>query len=185
MKNNIKTFLHIFGLFLFIIFLFILFILFNKNIIEGYQSTYQNLNYSQSVDLPIVFPFSCKNFCGPNNTCAITGEQCTADYDCTGCQLKNNINLPVEPYYRELDKNFNQMDSIFIGSKNNLPISQYSGNQNDLWKKAFDIGIKLYNRKEEYNNPLSDFEKKILVSYPTSISATGQFYQSTAPAYGE
>lgn len=180
MKKNIKIILYIFGAFLIISLFAIKF-----NIIEGYQSTYGNLQYSQTVDLPINFPFSCKNFCGPNKKCSITGEQCSADYDCTGCQIDTKQKLPVEPSYRELDANFNQMDSVFVGSKNNLPISQYSGNQDAEWKKTVNEAIKLYNRKEEYNNPLSDFEKKILISYPTTVSITGEFYETTAPSYGE
>lgn len=180
MKNNIKIILYIIGTILFIYLLSRMYPIF-----EGYQSTYGNLNYSQTVDLPINFPFSCKNFCGPNNKCALTGKQCTADYDCTGCQINPNWKQKVDPYYRELDSTYHQMDTVFVGSKNNLPISNYSGNENNKWAKSFNEALKLYNRKETYNNPLDDFEKKILINYPTSISMTGEYYQTTPPAYGE
>jgi hypothetical protein len=43
---------------------------------EGYRNT--NNNYT--VDLPINTTASCSNFCGPQSTCAITGEQCSSDY---------------------------------------------------------------------------------------------------------
>jgi hypothetical protein len=41
---------------------------------------------SHSVDLPLTTSYSCKNFCGPNARCSITGQQCFADIDCPGCQ---------------------------------------------------------------------------------------------------
>ena len=59
-------------LYLLIIFLTIYYILTHKvkYDVEGYQSTYVSINdnsnesseYSKTVDLPLTFPFSCKNF---------------------------------------------------------------------------------------------------------------------------
>lgn len=154
-----------------------------KNInIEGYQSTYVDTEYSKTVDLPITFPFSCKNFCGPGNKCAITGEQCSNDYDCTGCQNATKLKPPkVEPHYNELSSSNEQMDYVYTGSKNNLTPLYVTG-QNE-WIKNFNEAIKLYNKKESYNNPLSDFEKKIVPVYPTNVSMTGQYYETTAPGY--
>jgi hypothetical protein len=149
----------------------------SQTIIENYA----NIDYSKTVDLPLTFPFSCKNFCGPNNTCAITGEQCSDDYDCTGCENMNKLKpQAVEPYYKELSKKDDQMDSVYVGSKNNLVPSNYSGKKS--WINSFNEGIKMYNKKEMYNNPLSDYEKKILPSYPTNISMTGSYYETTPPA---
>lgn len=175
-----KIFLYLFGI---IIIYYILSRIFATQLrIEGYQSTYSSQEYSKTVDLPITFPFSCKNFCGPGNICAITGEQCSNDYDCTGCENADKLKPPdVKPYYDELSLNNEQMDYVYPGSKNNLTPLYLTG-QNE-WIKNFNEAIKLYNRKELYNNPLSDFEKKIISVYPTNVSMTGQYYETTAPGY--
>lgn len=44
---------------------------------------------SHNVDQPINTKRSCKNMCGPLARCSITGEQCTSDVDCYGCQKIN------------------------------------------------------------------------------------------------
>lgn len=179
-------------LYLLIIFLTIYYILIHivKYDVEGYQSTYVSVNdnanespeYSKTVDLPLTFPFSCKNFCGPGNICAITGEQCSDDYDCQGCENIPKLKPPkVEPYYKELSPDSQQMDQVYVGSKNNLTPLYYSGGNE--WIKSFNEGIKLYNRKELFNNPLDDFEKKIVSVYPTTTSITGQYHETTALSY--
>jgi hypothetical protein len=151
---------------------------YSQTIVENYI----NFDYSKTVDLPLTFPFSCKNFCGPNNTCAITGEQCSDDYDCTGCENMDKLKPQnVEPYYRELSKNNDQMDSVYVGSKNNLVPSNYLGKNS--WINTFNEGIKMYNEKEMYNNKLTDYENKILPSYPKNISMTGEYYETTPPAF--
>ena len=179
MKNNI--FLYLLGL----IIIYCIFTCFMLTNVEGYQSTYYNESdeYSKTIDLPITFPFSCKNFCGPGNTCAITGEQCSNDYDCSGCENIPKLKPPkVEPYYKELSQNNDQMDYVYSGSKNNLTPGSSLMTGND-WIKSFNKGIELYNRKELFNNPLDEFEKKIVPVYPKTTSITGQYYETTPPAY--
>jgi hypothetical protein len=177
MKN---IFLYLFGILL-------LYYIISRTKIEGYQSTYdaaENSEYSKTVDLPITFPFSCKNFCGPGNTCAITGEQCSNDYDCKGCENAPNLKPPkVEPHYNELSTNFEQMDYVYVGSKNNTtPLYSYTSGGNE-WVKNFNQAIKMYNRKELFNNPLTEFEKKIVSVYPNTISMSGQYYETTPLGY--
>jgi len=41
---------------------------------------------SHTVNLPLTTTYSCSNFCGPTARCSITGQQCSADIDCPGCQ---------------------------------------------------------------------------------------------------
>lgn len=41
---------------------------------------------SHTVNLPLTTTYSCTNFCGPTARCSITGQQCSADIDCPGCQ---------------------------------------------------------------------------------------------------
>lgn len=189
-KFNFKYIVYIF----FIIFLYYCFNHFNflnyfnfkKSLFEGYESNYfnQSNESSKTVDLPLTFPFSCKNFCGPKNTCAITGEQCSNDYDCTGCENMDKLKPPkVEPYYLELSPNNNSnMDSLYVGSKNNLT-PQYYSQTDKQWIKTFNEAIKMYNERQTYNAPLDDFEKKIQIYYPQTVSATGEFYSTIAPAY--
>ena len=89
---------------------------------------------NHTVNIPLTTTFGCKNFCGPGNTCAITGEQCTNDYDCTGCENIPKYKPPkVEPHYKELSQNNEQMDYVYVGAKNNSTPSYYSGG-NDLIK---------------------------------------------------
>ncbi len=180
MKN--KIFLYLLGLVI-IYYILTRFMITN---IEGYQSTYYNNSdeYSKTIDLPITFPFSCKNFCGPKNECAITGEQCSNDHDCKGCENIPKLKpLKVDPHYKELSPNNEQMDYVYVGSKNNLTPLYYS--EGNDWIKSFNKGIELYNRKELFNNPLDEFEKKIVSVYPNSISITGQYYETIAPAYNK
>jgi len=67
---------------------------------------YNDINsplYSHTVNLPINDPVSCKNFCGPKATCLLTGEQCTSDIDCYGCnpgpkQQGECVTKEVPPY---------------------------------------------------------------------------------------
>jgi len=164
--------------------------------------------YSHTVDLPINNPVSCKNFCGPKSQCAITREQCTSDVDCQGCNPTNNndfANMTVEPYdatgklgqnmglqYSPLTTGYNNhvanFEEVYPGSKDAQIKTVYQGV--DLWTKSFNKGLELYNKKQDvrdkYNQVLIDntigkmpYYKS---SYPTTITATGQFYNTIAPA---
>jgi hypothetical protein len=60
---------------------------FNPNALLTYDSN--SPKNSHNVDV-VNNPYSCTNFCGPKATCLKTGEQCTSDVDCYGCQLPIN-----------------------------------------------------------------------------------------------
>jgi hypothetical protein len=51
----------------------------------SYDASKQNINV---VNMPILDSAgpSCTNMCAPTGRCSITGQQCTADMDCPGCQ---------------------------------------------------------------------------------------------------
>jgi hypothetical protein len=164
--------------------------------------------YSHTVDLPINNPISCKNFCGPKSQCAITREQCTSDVDCKGCKPQSQhdlANMKVEPYdatgklgqnmglqYSPLTTGYNNnsinFEEVYPGSKDAQIKPVYQGV--DTWTKSFNEGLDLYNKKQEvydkYNKVLiDDAIGKLPVyksSYPTTITATGQFYNTIAPA---
>ena len=70
----------------------------NDTNIERYTNMYtlkESSDTSHTVNLPINTTISCENMCGPLNRCSITGQQCTSDIDCYGCQnLNTYINKP-------------------------------------------------------------------------------------------
>ena len=56
--------------------------------IENYASYYTDLGLpgtSHTVNLPINTTFECENKCMPPARCSITGQQCSSDIDCCGC----------------------------------------------------------------------------------------------------
>ena len=175
---------------------------------EDAQINYNDLNspqYSHSVNLPINDPVSCKNFCGPNAKCLLTKEQCTSDIDCQGCNPgptkqtacqtkdvkpydgagKGLQHSPLTTGYNNQNINFAQ---IYPDSKDAQIKRPYEGS--DQWTDSFNKGLELYNKKrsiaDKYNsgsdtNPdtnMTSFETK----YPTTVSATGLFYETTPPA---
>ena len=54
----------------------------------------QHRHQSQNVNLPLNTTTTCHNFCGPPARCAITGNKCTSDIECPGCQPKNPKTKP-------------------------------------------------------------------------------------------
>jgi hypothetical protein len=168
--------------------------------------------YSHTVNLPINDPISCQNFCGPKAQCAITREQCTSDIDCHGCnpgQKKQDKSLikDIMPYdatgklgqnqglqYSPLTTGFNNHNINFAetypGSKDAEIVPYYQGSNS--WTKAFNAGLELYNDKRRVYDKYSGYlvEPDIAPSklsyyepkYPMTISATGQFFQTTPPA---
>lgn len=173
--------------------------------------------YSHTVDLPLNNPVSCKNFCGPKAQCAITGEQCTSDIDCHGCNpgltpQNECITEDVSPYddagklgqnqlqYSPLTTGYNGKNinfaEIYPGSKDAQIKKPYEGE--DSWTDSFNKGLEFYNLKRKSSDKFSegisqqieDEEPDMAPSkmsyygprYPTTISATGQFYETTPPA---
>lgn len=179
-----------------------------ENALINYNDIHSPL-YSQTVNLPINDPVSCKNFCGPKATCSITGEQCTSDVDCFGCKpvSKNENNCTskdVTPYdatgklgqqlqYSSLTTGYNGNNigfaEVYQGSKEKQLTPPYQGY--DIWTDTFNKGLEIYNKKREsadkYSSASMGFgfgSKKQYYEpqYPMSVSLTGQFYQTTPPA---
>jgi hypothetical protein len=197
--------------------IYLLFRLIVKPSLEGLTQQTDDLNsplYNHTVNLPLNTTISCKNFCGPKAQCAITREQCTTDIDCFGCtpiqiNKNNTINsYNVDPYdatgklgqqglqYSSLTTGINghnnDLSEIYPGSKNAQIVQPYQGVDN--WKKSFNAGLELYNKKREssikynegnsnaipiaYKSKLSYYEP----NYPLTTSATGLFYETMPPA---
>jgi hypothetical protein len=177
---------------------------FPKDAIINYNDVNSPL-YSQTVNLPINDPISCKNFCGPKAQCLLTREQCTSDIDCFGCNpgpkpLDSCATEEVAPYedsgklsqnqglhYSSLTSGYNMnFAEIYPGSKSANIIQPYLGV--DTWTKSFNEGLAQYNKKQKiydnYQQGIKDSENKMpsyKIKYPLTESATGQFYETTPP----
>jgi len=157
--------------------------------------------YSRTVNLPINDPISCNNFCGPQAQCAITREQCTSDIDCQGCKpmLKSKEvssydasgklgqqGLQYSPLTTGFNNNNADFAELYPGAKDAQLKMPYQGL--DLWTKSFNEGLNLYNKTREsadkYNEGSSNATPLIYYQpkYQTTVSATGQFYETTPPA---
>ena len=170
---------------------------------EDTRINYNDLNspeYSHTVNLPINDPVSCKNFCGPNAKCLLTKEQCTSDIDCQGCNPgptkqtacqtkdvkpydgagKGLQHSPLTTGYNNQNINFAQ---IYPDSKDAQIKRPYEGS--DQWTDSFNKGLELYNKKrsiaDKYNTDITT-DTSLETKYPTTISATGLFYETTPPA---
>ena len=177
---------------------------------EDARINYNDMNspqYSHTVNLPINDPASCKNFCGPNAKCLLTKEQCTSNIDCQGCNPGPTTQTvcqtkEVDPYdgagkglqHSPLTTGYNNHNidfaQIYPDSKDAQIKRPYEGI--DQWTDSFNKGLELYNKKRgiadkysqitdtstDIDTNIPSFETK----YPTTISATGLFYETTPPA---
>ena len=173
---------------LFFIFQWIGFLSINKYIVEcftlGPIAEDMNGSTSHSVDLPLTTKYSCNNFCGPTSRCSITGQQCTADIDCPGCQPyvpplpKSNDFIPgnddagkltagVTPQYSPLTTGYGTREKVVTNNLYSKPLNPSFGV--NTWFPQFqqenDIFDKRYKPSHQQNMP----------NYPQRYSLTGQF----------
>ena len=171
-----------------LIFYWIDYLSINKYIIESFQQS--NNSTSHTVDLPLTTTYSCKNMCGPQARCSITGQQCTADIDCPGCQPKingvktqsnNNRNVPAD----------NDAGKLTVGVT-----PQYSPLTSDIGTKALTISGKEFSKtpsptfgintwRDDFNEEQKLFDKRykppnniqFMPSYSPRYSVTGDFIE--------
>jgi hypothetical protein len=139
---------------------------------------------SHSVDLPINNPVSCKNMCGPLARCSITGEQCTSDVDCYGCQPLSRdkqyepirgqndagkLTVGVTPQYSSLTTDIGTQALFY--NKNAKPTPEMSYQGTDLWRKTFDYGLMLYDKRNNSNIETQPY----LPKYPKRTTLSGGF----------
>jgi hypothetical protein len=140
-----------------------------------------------TVDLPMNSRYTCENVCGPMARCSITGEQCSADIDCYGCQPKeppiiqsSSIDVPREndagkmssnitPSYSTLTTDLGTKAKLYQKGENIKPPSYFKGVNE--WRNSYDAGMKLYDTR--YNPSLS--VNSTTVSYPERPSMSGEF----------
>jgi hypothetical protein len=183
-------------LFLVIISLLLLFAVFNMihylssegYIVECFSSNISGEKYdgttSHTVDLPLNTTYSCQNFCGPTARCAITGQQCTADIDCPGCQPYSpplpksegcvpgdndagKLTVGVTPQYSPLTSGYGTQKKIITDDMYGKPTQPNFGV--NTWKGGFDASQDLFNKRYKPN------QLTYMPNYPPMYSITGEF----------
>jgi hypothetical protein len=140
--------------------------------------------------------YSCSNFCGPKSTCIKTGEQCTSDVDCQGCQppiiapstyLTGAKVKPLDdagkltwnqtPQYSSLTTDIGSMAAyVKPGSKQQEITRPYDGY--DKWTKSFNYGLAAADKKLILRNSFEPDAYKSIPMYPVTRTATGLFYDT-------
>ena len=130
---------------------------------------------SHTVNLPINTTFSCENMCGPLARCSKTGEQCTSDVDCYGCQPKvyepaytkknvggqndaGKLTAGITPRYSVLTTDIGTQAKLYGKGENLMPMQYFKGVNE--WRKSFDAGMELYNKKFNPNIQVLPFLPK-------------------------
>jgi len=137
-----------------------------------------NLKTNYSVDLPINTKMSCRNKCGSQSKCLITGEQCLSDIDCGGCRpISNNAKNTQEirgqndagrlvinnnPQYSHLTTDIGTQAALYTKILAPVPILNYGYNK---WRKSFDYGQQLYDQTMKIDESI----------YPSRQTETGLF----------
>ena len=180
-----------FIIFLPLIALILLFIIFNmidylvkENYIVECFNTQESSKNTHNVDLPLNTTYSCKNFCGPNSRCAISGQQCFTDIDCPGCQPNspplpktkdcipgNNdagkLTVGVTPSYSPLTSGYGTRERIITKDMYARPPQANFGYDN--WGESFNEGQQLFNKRYKPN------QIQNMPNYPPMYSITGEF----------
>jgi len=151
---------------------------------------------SNTVDLPLTTTTSCKNICGPQNTCAITGEQCSYDLECYGCkplqQQQQQTRARSEdvirgqndagkltdgttPTYSSLTTDIGTQSALIDTKAENSEPVQYSQGLN-TWRKPFDAAKELYDKR------YSPSAQSFLMQYKDRPTLSGQFMDNGPPA---
>ena len=157
-----------------------------KYIIECFTdgTNSQSSKTTHTVDLPLNTTYTCNNFCGPTARCAISGQQCSSDTDCPGCQpytpplssLKDNVpgnddsgklTVGVTPTYSPLTAGYGTKERIITKDFYAQPSQSNFGT--NTWKDSFDEGQNLFNQRYKSNN------LQYMPNYQTMYSLTGEF----------
>ena len=128
---------------------------------------------SHTVNLPLTTTYSCTNFCGPTARCSITGQQCFADIDCSGCQpntpplytntppLSTSTQVPGDnaagkltfgatPTYSPLTSGYGTQETKITSNMYSKPAMPSFGV--DIWSSDFNISQKLFNKRCTISN---------------------------------
>jgi hypothetical protein len=157
---------------------------FSNNLDINTESTSTN----HTVDLPLTTKQSCQNTCGPNNRCSLTGEQCSSDVDCFGCNPETKRFVREEKEFDELNiRGENDAGKLTTGetptysvlttdigtkarliNKRQTDSPQYFQGVN-TWRDTFDEQMELYDKR--YTPTASYFTP----DYPSRKTLSGEF----------
>jgi hypothetical protein len=143
---------------------------------------------NHTVNLPLTTTTSCSNTCGPNNRCSLTGEQCSADIDCFGCnpetkrfahEARNVDELNIRgqndagklttgetPTYSSLTTDIGTKARLINKPETDSP--QYFQGVN-TWRDTFDDQMELYDKRYTPN------ATGITPNYPSRKTLSGEF----------
>ena len=146
---------------------------------------------SHTVNLPLTTTYSCKNFCGPTARCSITGQQCTADIDCPGCQPyvpplpasriscvpgendAGKLTLGVTPKYSTLTTDIGTQAAFFepdgYNKNNSSPQANFGVN---VWRSSFDESNNMFSKRYTPSG------LQFMPNYPKRVSVTGEFVEN-------
>jgi len=155
--------------------------------IQEYFTGSQQTDTSHTVNLPLTTTYSCQNFCGPTARCSITGQQCSADIDCPGCEpysppLKKTgsdmvpgyvhagkLTWSVTPQYSPLTNGYGTDKMQITSNMYSKPAVANLGV--DKWFSQFKKEKKLFNKR--YKTDKLDY----MPNYPERYSLTGKFIE--------
>jgi hypothetical protein len=161
----------------------------NKEYFTGYEYLDTSTqNTTHNVDLPINNTMDCSNMCGPLARCYKTGEQCSSDIDCQGCNPNppdEEYNIPynkeirgqndagkysyLAPQYSELTTDIGTKAKL-IADKNRPPPDYFKGV--NTWRQTFDEGQRLFDRRfYSGSSPMAPY-------YPERQTLSGEFIDS-------
>ena len=168
---------------LYLVFNMIHYLAINKYIVECFTDK-ESDKTSHTVNLPLTTTYSCKNFCGPNSRCAITGQQCFTDIDCPGCQPYSpplpksegcipaandagKLTVGVTPTYSPLTTGYGTKERIVTDDLYGKPAQPNFGV--NTWIQSFNEGEELFNKRYKPGN------LQYMPQYPPMYSITGEF----------
>ena len=180
--------------YIYLFILLLLVVLLYKQMREPFVSVINDYNTpetSHTVNLPINTTYSCSNMCGPLARCSITGEQCTSDVVCFGCQPKVGLNgagsstntskkvrgqndagkltAGNTPTYSFLTTDIGTQ-AKFFSTQNMAYVPQAYFGKN-TWRNKFDS----QEHKFFEANKIQKSDEKNLLSYPHRETTTGMF----------
>jgi hypothetical protein len=156
------------------------------NSVEGYEDR-GSPTTSHTVNLPLTTTYSCKNMCGPTARCSITGQQCTADIDCPGCNpyspslnQDSDVEIPgqndagkmtggVTPTYSTLTTDFGTQAKLITSNKFEKPSMPNFGV--DTWSSQFNKD------QQQFDDRYKPSDTTNTPSYSNRYSLTGQFIE--------
>jgi len=157
-----------------------------KHMVECFTVDREDPSTNHTVNLPINTTTSCENMCGPTAICSKTGEQCSSDIDCTGCQPP----IPPEKMLTQEVLGYNDSGKLTNGIVPNFPaltrdigtqagvytqyakVPEYKVGYN-TWRKVFDDGTLIFNQK--YRPEPSELKKANAPQYQERQTLSGQF----------